>query len=83
MEQSVINITKLVASPGKYITKKYVDKEEERTFSIEIYLSINDKVDDYMEVDSSKKDEHDKYMAEKYPSECAVSTDGNAGTDTI
>lgn len=69
MESNTVYTTKLTPSEGKYITQKYVAKEEDRIFSKELYIGINSKIEDWIEVDISKKDEYDKMMKEKYPDE--------------
>ena len=79
METSSITAVKLTASEGKLLTRKDVSKEEDRTFGIIVYTTEND-VQNWMEVDYTKRDEHDKYMKEKYPTS-NVSVSGGESSD--
>ena len=79
METSSIMAVKLTASEGKLLTRKDVSREEDRTFGIIVYTTEDD-VQNWMEVDYTKKDEHDKYMKEKYPTS-DVSVSGGENSD--
>ena len=80
METSSITAVKLTASEGKLLTRKDVSREEDRTFGIIVYTTEDD-VQNWMEVDYTKRDEHDKYMKEKYPTS-DVSVTGGESSDT-
>ena len=77
METSSITAVKLTASEGKLLTRKDVSKEEDRTFGVIVYTTEDD-VQNWIEVDYTKKDEHDKYMKEKYPTSDASVSGGES-----
>lgn len=65
MQSNTIETIKLTPTVGKYITQKYVADEKDRVFSKELYINPNANINDWIEVDISKKDEYDKMMKEK------------------